>query len=211
MSVTILILIRHASNDYVREGRLAGWTPGVHLNAQGQREADAVARRLNDSAIQAIYSSPLERAQETAQAIAQCQKLPVQVRHDLGELAMGEWTGKLVRELESLDLWKEVQNNPAQTTLPGGRGICRYAAAHRERPGRHCGPTSESGRCRRIARRSAQGGHCALSGDGSQSLSTGCGQPCFRHGFRLSRYESGAALPERQRQVTAFQDRARET
>src|SRR5512143_1077725 len=120
MAMTILLLIRHATNDYVNEGRLAGWTPGVHINARGQREADALARRLNHISISAIYASPLERAVETAQAVASCQKLDVQIRQELGELATGEWTGKLVKELEGTEPWKALQNTPAQFRMPGG-------------------------------------------------------------------------------------------
>jgi probable phosphoglycerate mutase len=52
--MTILLLIRHASNDYLKEGRLAGRTPGVHINAQGQREADDLARRTAHLPIGAV-------------------------------------------------------------------------------------------------------------------------------------------------------------
>lgn len=121
--MTVLLLIRHASNDYVKEGRLAGWTPGVHINALGQREADALARRLNHISISAIYASPLERAVETAQAVASCQKLDVQIRQELGELATGEWTGKSIKELEGTETWKLLQSTPAQVRLPGGESI----------------------------------------------------------------------------------------
>lgn len=121
--MTILLLIRHATNDYVKEGRLAGWTPGVHINAQGQREADALAKRLNDIPIAAIYSSPLERAVDTAEAIAACQKLPVEVRPELGEVQTGEWTGKLIKELIETDMWKKIQTSPVGVHLPGGESI----------------------------------------------------------------------------------------
>ncbi|MBI4786806.1 MAG: DUF3090 family protein [Chloroflexi bacterium] len=123
MAMTVLLLVRHASNDYVKEGRLAGWTPGVHLNAAGQREADALAQRLNHIPIAAIYSSPLERAVETAQAIGLCQHLEVQIRPALGELGTGEWTGKLIKELEGAELWKQVQTAPAAVRIPGGESF----------------------------------------------------------------------------------------
>ncbi len=121
--MTVLFLIRHATNDYVVQGRLAGWTPGIHINAKGQREADALATRLNNVPIAAIYSSPLERAIDTAQAIAICQRLEVQVRHDLGEFRTGEWTGKLIKELEGTETWKKLQMSPAGVRLPGGESI----------------------------------------------------------------------------------------
>lgn len=121
--MTILLLIRHASNDFVKEGRLAGWTPGVHINADGQREADQLARRLHSIAISAIYSSPLERAVETAQAVAACQKLEVNIREELGEFRMGEWTGRLIKDLEGTDTWKQIQTKPVGVQIPGGESI----------------------------------------------------------------------------------------
>jgi probable phosphomutase (TIGR03848 family) len=121
--MTILLLIRHATNDYVKDGRLAGWIPGVHINAQGQRQADALARRLAHLSIHAIYSSPLERAVDTAQAVAQCQKLSVQIREELGEVRAGEWAGKAIKELEPTDEWKQMLAHPVGFHLPGGESI----------------------------------------------------------------------------------------
>ncbi len=121
--MTVLLLIRHATNDYVSQGRLAGWTPGVHINAKGQREADALAKRLNEIPITAIYSSPLERAVDTALAIAICQKLQVQVREELGEFRTGEWTGKLIKEIDGTETWKQLQSSPVGVRLPGGESI----------------------------------------------------------------------------------------
>ncbi|MDE3089657.1 MAG: DUF3090 family protein [Chloroflexota bacterium] len=121
--MTILLLIRHASNDYLKDGRLAGWIPGVHLNAQGQREADALARRLNPIPISAIYSSPLERALDTATAVAACQKLEVHIREELGESRVGEWSGKTVKELEQTEEWKQMLAHPVGFHPPGGESI----------------------------------------------------------------------------------------
>ncbi len=121
--MTILLLIRHASNDYLKEGRLAGWTPGIHLNAQGQREADALARRLNHIPLSAIYSSPLDRALDTAKAVAACQKLEVHIRDELGESRVGEWTGKKVKDLDGTDEWKQMQAHPVGFHPPGGESI----------------------------------------------------------------------------------------
>ncbi|MBI5305457.1 MAG: DUF3090 family protein [Chloroflexi bacterium] len=139
--MTILLLIRHASNDYVKDGRLAGLTPGVHLNAQGQREADDLARRVNHIPINAIYSSPLERARDTANAVAACQHLHAQIRDELGEVNIGDWTGKTIKELQDTELWKQIQSVPATFQFPNGErmvdmqtrmvaAIDRIVAAH---------------------------------------------------------------------------------
>jgi probable phosphomutase (TIGR03848 family)/uncharacterized repeat protein (TIGR03847 family) len=121
--MTVMILVRHATNDYVKEGRLAGWTPGVHINAQGQREAEALARRLASVPIEAIYSSPLERAMDTAQIVAACHHLPIEVRHGLGESQAGEWTGRYIRDLQETETWKAIQKSPVGVKLPGGESI----------------------------------------------------------------------------------------
>jgi probable phosphoglycerate mutase len=121
--MTILLLVRHASNDYLKEGRLAGRTPGVHINALGQKEADELARRIAHLPIEAIYSSPLERALDTAHAVAYCQKLPVQVVDELIETEAGEWTGRKIDELRDTDTWKAIQTSPVGVKLPGGESI----------------------------------------------------------------------------------------
>ncbi len=46
--MTQVLLIRHAVNDFVKTGRLAGWTPEVHLNEEGRAQAQALGDRLAD-------------------------------------------------------------------------------------------------------------------------------------------------------------------
>jgi probable phosphomutase (TIGR03848 family) len=118
--MTTVLLIRHASNDYLKDNRMAGLKAGVHLNEQGQREADALARRLGSIALAAIYSSPLERARETAQAIAQSQKLVVQIHPGLIEVDVGDWTDRQIAELQATDAWKQMQARPLDFCFPNG-------------------------------------------------------------------------------------------
>ena len=73
----LLLLIRHGENEYVKTGKLAGRLPGVHLNEKGQKQAQALGEALRDVPIKAIYSSPLERAMETASPIAESHKLTI--------------------------------------------------------------------------------------------------------------------------------------
>ena len=122
MQVMNLLLIRHAANDWVGE-RLAGWTPDVHLNDEGKAQAAALARRLADVPLAAIYSSPLERTLETAQPLAQAQGLSVQVREGLGETRYGDWTGRALTELKDENLWPVVQIYPGGVRFPGGESM----------------------------------------------------------------------------------------
>jgi probable phosphomutase (TIGR03848 family) len=122
MQVMNLLLIRHAANDWVGE-RLAGWTPDVHLNDEGKAQAAALARRLADMPLAAIYSSPLERTLETAQPLAQAQGLSVQVREGLGETRYGDWTGRALTGLKHENLWPVVQVYPGGVRFPGGESM----------------------------------------------------------------------------------------
>ena len=62
----LLLLIRHAENDYVKKGLLAGRLPDIHLNQKGQAQAqdlaEALGRKLSKTPLKVIYSSPMERA-----------------------------------------------------------------------------------------------------------------------------------------------------
>jgi probable phosphoglycerate mutase len=115
-------LIRHGTNDWVH-GRLAGWTPGVHLNEEGRRQAVALATRLSFLPLDAIYASPLERTVETAQAIAAPRGLPLRLVEGLGEVKYGEWQGAELKELYKHELWPGVQFYPSGTRFPGGETL----------------------------------------------------------------------------------------
>ena len=122
--MTTLLLIRHAQNEWVSSGKLAGWTPGVHLNEEGRRQAVLLGERLADAKLQAVYSSPLERAVETAQAIIERHNaLEVCIHQGVGEVDFGEWQGKRLRQLARTRLWKVVQNYPSGARFPGGESI----------------------------------------------------------------------------------------
>lgn len=120
--VTVLLLIRHGTNDWVH-GRLAGWTPGVHLNDEGRRQAIALSERLGDLPITTIYTSPLERCVETATAIAQPRNLPLRLVEALGEVRYGEWQGAELKELYKHELWPGVQYYPSGTRFPNGETL----------------------------------------------------------------------------------------
>lgn len=122
MAMMNLLLIRHAVNDWVGE-RLAGWTPGVHLNNEGRAQAAALAQRLETVPLAAVYSSPLERTLETAHPLAQAHGLTVQVREGLGEAQYGDWTGRALKELKDEALWPVIQVYPGGVRFPGGESM----------------------------------------------------------------------------------------
>ena len=124
--MTTFLLIRHAVNDWVKTGKLAGWTPGVHLNEDGQAQAVALGQRLTDRPLKAIYASPLERTMETAQAIAvHHSALTVQPLEDVGEVGYGLWQGEEVKKLVARKMWQVIQYVPSRASFPEGETMRR--------------------------------------------------------------------------------------
>ncbi len=121
--MTLLLLIRHGENDYLKKGRLPGQTAGIHLNDRGHEQAAALATNLANLPIKAIYSSSLERAVETAEPIARALKLDIELRPGLMDGDVGEWTGKEIRKLSKNALWKVVQMAPSRAHFPGGESF----------------------------------------------------------------------------------------
>jgi broad specificity phosphatase PhoE len=103
--VTTLLLIRHATNDYV-DKKLAGRLPGVHLNQAGRSQAEKLADQLKFQPIRAIYSSPLERAVETAAPLAAQLNLEIIIEDNLIEVDFGDWTGLDSKELNQNQEWE---------------------------------------------------------------------------------------------------------
>lgn len=136
-----LLLIRHGENDYSKKGRLAGRLPGIHLNGHGQKQAEQLAAALVKAPIRAVYSSPLDRALETAKPIAQARHLSVKPDLGLLEANVGEWEGKSVRRLALSRYWRIVQRAPSRAGHPGGETFvqtqARIVAALEAICGRH--------------------------------------------------------------------------
>ncbi len=99
---------------------MMGWMPGWRLNARGKQQVEALAEKLARLPIRAIYSSPLERAIETAAAVAQRHGLDPQPLDDLGELHFGEWEGLIMAELDRNEEWKRFNAYRSGVRCPGG-------------------------------------------------------------------------------------------
>jgi len=118
-----LLLIRHAENDYSKRGRLAGRLPGVHLNERGLQQAEELAGALAGAPLRAVYSSPLDRALETAAPIARASGLKIIRDPGLLEADVGSWQGKSVRRLALTRYWRVVQQSPSRAGHPGGESF----------------------------------------------------------------------------------------
>lgn len=116
----LLLFIRHGENEYTNKHKLAGHLPGVHLNERGQQQAQALAEALKEVSIKAIYSSPLERAVETATPIATARGLDVQMEAGLIETNVGKWQGRTLKALRLNKHWKVIQHAPSRAQFPDG-------------------------------------------------------------------------------------------
>ena len=115
-------LIRHGSCNGLGQ-TLWGRTHGVCLNETGKLEAQQLAERLQGITLHAIYSSPLQRALETAETIARSMKLEVTKNSALDEVDFGEWTGKSFDTLSSDEDWRRFNSVRSATRIPGGESF----------------------------------------------------------------------------------------
>jgi broad specificity phosphatase PhoE len=122
--VTSIILCRHGETDWNTQGRYQGRTD-VPLNARGREQARALAFRLSAERVDVVYSSTLERAYDTAVAIAQMHCLEVRRDPRLDEIDQGSWEGLrrdeiALRHPAELAAW---QHYPIDLRLPGGETL----------------------------------------------------------------------------------------
>ncbi len=116
--MAVFYLIRHGSIDYNR--RIPGRQPGILLSDEGQSQALSLVKRFSAIPIDAIYSSPLERALTTALPVANAKQCPVEKRDELNEIDFGKWTGMLFDELEGNWQWKQFHYYRNGCQIPDG-------------------------------------------------------------------------------------------
>ncbi|HLT02409.1 MAG TPA: histidine phosphatase family protein [Geminicoccaceae bacterium] len=117
--MTTFVLIRHASHDLLGH-TIVGRASGVGLSAQGLLEAEALVERFAPGAIDALYSSPLERARATAAAMAARLGLNVQIAEELNEIDYGVWTNRTLADLDELEEWRRFNLFRSGSRIPGG-------------------------------------------------------------------------------------------
>ncbi|MDQ7026954.1 MAG: MSMEG_4193 family putative phosphomutase [Anaerolineae bacterium] len=119
--MTQILLIRHAVNEYVKTGKLAGRIEGVHLNDDGQEQAEALGKRLADVPLRYIYVSRMERTMETARAIHQHHaNIPLEQHDGILEVDYGDWQDMKISELTKRKMWSVIQEYPTRAYFPNG-------------------------------------------------------------------------------------------
>jgi probable phosphomutase (TIGR03848 family) len=117
--MTTFLLIRHATTDSVGL-RLSGRMAGVLLNEEGRVQAQQLAGRLADLPLAAIYSSPLERARETAGPLAVAHQLEAVLWEDFWEIDCGAWTNGAIADLARQPPFQRFNSFRSGTRIPGG-------------------------------------------------------------------------------------------
>jgi len=117
----MVLLVRHALVDAC--GRfLAGRQPGIHLNADGRQQVRDLATALAKMPVEAIYSSPLERALETAAALRTPSRR-LTITSDLDEIDFGDWTGARFEDLDRRPDWRTFNETRSRAVIPGGESM----------------------------------------------------------------------------------------
>jgi broad specificity phosphatase PhoE len=124
----LMFLVRHAQSTWNTSKKIQGQRD-PQLSAYGKKEAALLARRFKGLAFDAVYSSPLKRAYQTAEIVAG-RKATIVREEGLKEICLGEWEGKTLRSIrkeygEMFDRWVV---RPTRIRVPGGeefRGFVR--------------------------------------------------------------------------------------
>jgi broad specificity phosphatase PhoE len=117
-ATTTMLLIRHARTDAVD-----GWVAGreaVPLNQVGRAQAERLRHRLRAVNIAAVYSSPLDRALETAAGLAHERGLLVEPRLELIEVDFGAWSGVSFDRLAQDPAWVRFNRQRGLAEIPRG-------------------------------------------------------------------------------------------
>lgn len=122
--MTILFIIRHGETDWNIDGRYQGQADPP-LNARGIQQANVLAEQLDRMSLELLYTSPLERAKQTAVILSQEFSIEILEEPRLMEIHQGDWQTRLRSEIESLypDLFREWETNPWHVTPPGGEHL----------------------------------------------------------------------------------------
>lgn len=117
--ITRIFFVRHGVTSQTGTV-LYGRTSGLALSDEGQDQAQAMASFLNDVKIDVVISSPLERAAQTAKAIADRHDLDVEIIEDFIDTDNGIWTNRLMEDCRKEPDWKIIQQTPSQYKFEGG-------------------------------------------------------------------------------------------
>jgi broad specificity phosphatase PhoE len=124
-----ILIIRHGETVWNREQVFRGRTD-IPLSERGRQQAEHVAGALKAAGVEAIYSSPLARATETAAPLAALSGIEVVVDERLIDMSFGRWEGKARSEIEPAEpeLYRIWHESPERFRVPGGESLSEVLA-----------------------------------------------------------------------------------
>lgn len=120
-----LLVVRHGKTDWNAEQRVMGRND-VPINAQGVAQAKNLRDWLAEIRIDAVYSSPIRRALQTAEIILEKQKrLKPIAEEGLSEIDYGDWVGKLFDEVAKQypKEYDDYRFRPSKMKIPSGEAV----------------------------------------------------------------------------------------
>jgi probable phosphoglycerate mutase len=119
-----ILLIRPGATEYDQQGRVQG-TLDIPLCEDGRHEVEALVGELKDQPIAAIYASPVQSAQQTAEAVAAPLDLKVKTLDSLQNLDHGLWQGMLVSDVKTKQpkVYRQWQEQPETVCPPQGETL----------------------------------------------------------------------------------------
>ena len=127
--MTRFCMVRHGETDWNLEGRYQGQSD-VPLNKNGHDQAKTLARNLRGHHFTALYTSDMERARETAAALAHELNLTPISDARLREIHQGEWEGQLAEVIKKRysEIWDARFTNPENVRPPGGESVAEVSS-----------------------------------------------------------------------------------
>ena len=119
-----ILIVRHGETAWNTANIFRGRVP-IGLSETGLQQAEKLGEYLSHKKIKAVYCSPLQRATQTAEAIASRQQLKPQALDDLNDLNFGKWEGVSVQDVKTqyakiYQLWRE---KPDLAQIPEGESL----------------------------------------------------------------------------------------
>jgi broad specificity phosphatase PhoE len=122
--MTEIILARHGETEWNVAEMFRG-RADIELNETGRQQAELLAEHLSEPKIEAVYSSPLKRALDTAEAIARRHQLKVETSPGLIDCDFGQWQSLPLKEVKDRykELYRQWAESPHLVKIPGGESL----------------------------------------------------------------------------------------
>ncbi|MFH1562281.1 MAG: histidine phosphatase family protein [Nitrospirota bacterium] len=122
-----LILVRHAESIWNKLNRVQG-IRDPRLSEKGRRQSQLLANKFDGMSFDAVYSSPLKRAYETANIISPIRLIRPIILKDLQEIKLGVWEGKTIKQVqeEYKELYAQWYQKPVEVKIPGAETVLEF-------------------------------------------------------------------------------------